>query len=156
MSKLVMVEDKPIKFQIWDTAGQEKYHSLAPMYYRNAAAAILVYDVTKASTFKTLQNWVFELEQRGPKDIALAIVGNKSDLGDMREVEQSTAEQYARDIGGIFKETSAKNNEGIDEVFGMITGILPPAPSRDETTTSLRQSQVVGNRESQNKDKCGC
>ena len=47
MSKMIMVEDTPIKYQIWDTAGQEKYHSLAPMYYRGAAAAIVVYDITR-------------------------------------------------------------------------------------------------------------
>ena len=102
MSKLVVVDEKAIKFQIWDTAGQEKYHSLAPMYYRNAAAAVLVYDITKASTFKTLQNWVYELEQRGPKEIALAIVGNKADLSAQREVEQKTAREYAEEIGGVF------------------------------------------------------
>ena len=54
------------------------------MYYRGAAAAILVYDITRASTFKTLQNWVDELRSKGPKDIALAIAGNKSDLEDSR------------------------------------------------------------------------
>jgi Ras-related protein Rab-22 len=48
MSKMIMVQGKPIKFQIWDTAGQEKYHSLAPMYYRGAAAAIIVYDITRS------------------------------------------------------------------------------------------------------------
>ena len=125
MSKLVVVDEKAIKFQIWDTAGQEKYHSLAPMYYRNAAAAVLVYDITKASTFKTLQNWVYELEQRGPKEIALAIVGNKADLSAQREVEQKTAREYAEEIGGVFLETSAKNNEGIADVFREISRILP-------------------------------
>jgi len=154
MSKLVMVNEKPIKFQIWDTAGQEKFHSLAPMYYRNAAAAILVYDITKASTFKTLQNWVYELEQRGPKDIALAIVGNKSDLTSMREVERSTAEAYAREIGGIFQETSAKNDEGIEDVFGLVSEILPPPQAKEEG--GLRQSSLVGNRESNEKSGCPC
>ena len=54
MSKMIMVDGKPIKFQIWDTAGQEKYHSLAPMYYRGAAAAIVVYDITRAVQFATV------------------------------------------------------------------------------------------------------
>ena len=48
MSKTLVVDDQAIKFQIWDTAGQEKYHSLAPMYYRGASAAIVVYDITRA------------------------------------------------------------------------------------------------------------
>jgi Ras-related protein Rab-22 len=54
------------------------------MYYRGAAAAILVYDITRASTFRTLQTWVEELRSKGPKDIALAIAGNKADLEDSR------------------------------------------------------------------------
>eukprot|EP01040_Poterioochromonas_malhamensis_P013790 gene13790-15207_t len=94
MSKLITVNSKPIKFQIWDTAGQEKYHSLAPMYYRGAAAAILVYDITRMSTFRTLQNWVEELRSKGPKDIALAIAGNKADLEENREVDRKVASAY--------------------------------------------------------------
>jgi hypothetical protein len=84
MSKLIMVDGAPIKYQIWDTAGQEKYHSLAPMYYRGAAAAIIVYDITRASSFQTLKNWVRELQQLGPENIVIAVCGNKSDLEDKR------------------------------------------------------------------------
>ena len=84
MSKVIMVHGKPIKFQIWDTAGQEKYHSLAPMYYRGAAAAIIVYDITRANTFNTLKTWVEELKSKGPKDIIIAIAGNKADLEELR------------------------------------------------------------------------
>lgn len=54
------------------------------MYYRGAAAAIVVYDITRASTFRTLKNWVDELKAKGPKDIAIAIAGNKSDLENQR------------------------------------------------------------------------
>ena len=84
MSKLIMVDAAPIKYQIWDTAGQEKYHSLAPMYYRGAAAAIIVYDITKATSFNTLKNWVRELQQLGPENIVIAVCGNKADLEDKR------------------------------------------------------------------------
>lgn len=66
--------------KIWDTAGQEKYHSLAPMYYRGAGAAIVVYDITKMHSFRTLKEWINELRAQGPQDIAIAIAGNKRDL----------------------------------------------------------------------------
>lgn len=62
MSKMIMVDGKPIKFQIWDTAGQEKYHSLAPMYYRGAAAAIVVYDITRAVQFCKLSRTLIYIE----------------------------------------------------------------------------------------------
>lgn len=74
--------------QIWDTAGQEKYHSLAPMYYRGAGAAIVVYDITKMHSFRTLKEWINELQTQGPQDIAIAIAGNKRDLESQR-VSQS-------------------------------------------------------------------
>ena len=54
------------------------------MYYRGAAAAIVVYDITQANSFKTLKNWVEELKTKGPKDIAIAIAGNKADLEHLR------------------------------------------------------------------------
>ena len=157
MSKLVVVDEKAIKFQIWDTAGQEKYHSLAPMYYRNAAAAVLVYDITKASTFKTLQNWVYELEQRGPKEIALAIVGNKADLSAQREVEQKTAREYAEEIGGVFLEPSAKNNEGIADVFREISRILPAYMPQEGATLRPSLAPPSSNNNSRsNEGGCGC
>ncbi|CAN0352119.1 unnamed protein product [Ascophyllum nodosum] len=82
MSKMIMVDGVPMKFQIWDTAGQEKYHSLAPMYYRGAGAAIVVYDITKMNSSRTLKEWINELQAQGPQDIAIAIAiaGNKRDL----------------------------------------------------------------------------
>jgi Ras-related protein Rab-22 len=84
MSKQIVADGQPIKYQIWDTAGQEKYHSLAPMYYRGAAAAIIVYDITSAQSFQTLKNWVRELQQLGPENIVIAVCGNKSDLEEKR------------------------------------------------------------------------
>merc|ERR1712010_423867 len=84
LTQNVSLNDYTVKFEIWDTAGQEKYHSLAPMYYRGAAAAIVVYDITRKATFQTLKNWVKELRQLGPENIVIAIAGNKCDLEDQR------------------------------------------------------------------------
>ena len=63
-----------------------QYRSLLPMYYRNAAAAIIVYDITNEASFDILQDWIKELNRLGPPDIVLAIAGNKCDLEDKREV----------------------------------------------------------------------
>jgi small GTP-binding protein len=78
MSKMILVDGAPCKCQIWDTAGQEKYHSLAPMYYRGAAAAILVFDITKPASLDKLKAWVRELQTQGPERLALAIAGNRA------------------------------------------------------------------------------
>jgi len=74
------LEDKVIKFEIWDTAGQERFHSLAPMYYRNAAAAVVVYDVTNAPSLDKAKSWVKELQRQSNPNIVIAFVGNKVDL----------------------------------------------------------------------------
>eukprot|EP01036_Dinobryon_divergens_P027419 gene27419-36191_t len=132
MSKMVTVNSKPIKFQIWDTAGQEKYHSLAPMYYRGAAAAIIVYDITRENTFKTLKTWVEELKSKGPKDIIIAIAGNKADLEEMREVDSKQARSYAEDIGAMYLETSAKDDLNVQDIFTSLSHRLP-APVQADT-----------------------
>jgi GTPase SAR1 family protein len=123
----------------------------APMYYRGAAAAIIVYDITRAATFQTLKNWVRELQQLGPENIVIAICGNKNDLEDRRvrcrgavsspvwpclhaalllllllqEVSTSEAKAYAGEIGALFIETSAKANRNVQEMFMEISRRLP-------------------------------
>lgn len=127
MSKMIVVNDTPIKYQIWDTAGQEKYHSLAPMYYRGAAAAIVVYDITRKQSLATLKNWVKELKQLGPDNIVIAIAGNKSDLEEKREVPSAQAKAYADEIGAVFIETSAKEDTNVSDLFINISKQLPTA-----------------------------
>ncbi|KAG9100327.1 hypothetical protein FS749_015627 [Ceratobasidium sp. UAMH 11750] len=74
------LEDRVLRYEIWDTAGQERFHSLAPMYYRNAQAAVVVYDVTKESTLEKAKTWVKELQRQASPNIVIALAGNKVDL----------------------------------------------------------------------------
>ena len=69
-----------LRYEIWDTAGQERFHSLAPMYYRNAQAAVVVYDVTKAASLEKAKSWVKELQRQANPNIVIALAGNKIDL----------------------------------------------------------------------------
>ena len=117
MTKTMMVDNRNFKFQIWDTAGQEKYRALAPMYYRGAAAAIVVYDITRENSFATLRSWVNELCKHGPPNIVLAIAGNKTDLEELREVQYRDAQSYADEVGAILVETSAKTAANIPALF---------------------------------------
>jgi len=74
------LEDRVLRYEIWDTAGQERFHSLAPMYYRNAQAAVVVYDVTKGSSLEKAKSWVKELQRQANPNIVIALAGNKVDL----------------------------------------------------------------------------
>lgn len=110
-----------IKFEIWDTAGQERYKSLAPMYYRNSHAAIVVYDITKTSSLQRAKDWIEELRKNSSNDgIIIALVGNKLDLQDEREIEQSDVEEYATEQNLLSFECSAKSGEGVHDIFDAI------------------------------------
>jgi len=117
------VDGKAVKLEIWDTAGQERFRQLAPMYYKGAAAAVIVYDITKPESFETLIRWVEELKVRAPPNIVIALAGNKCDLENERAVTVDQAEQYLQKIeegGGerpIFLECSAKSGQGVQELF---------------------------------------
>ncbi len=115
--KKLHVDDVKITLQIWDTAGQERFKSMAPMYYRGAVAAILAFDITSEASFNALELWYEELRKEIPGDIALAVACNKADLGAKRSVPMKRAEEYAASIGAKVYKTSAKDNEGIEEMF---------------------------------------
>jgi len=146
MGRMLQFNDKMMKFNIWDTAGQERYHSLAKMYYRDANAAIMVYDITNPESFQGLKRWHSELQEFGPKDIIVAIAGNKEDLVETEMVSQQEAQQYAQSIGAIFKKTSAKTNYGVEQLFKEIaTKICPDietaAPQARRETVSLKKTE---------------
>ncbi|KAJ2142797.1 Vacuolar protein sorting-associated protein 21 [Coemansia sp. RSA 564] len=127
MTQKVRLEDSVLKLDIWDTAGQERFHSLAPMYYRNADAAVVVYDVTRASSLDKAKSWIKELQRHASPNIVIALVGNKLDLVDSeeeadetelgRQVQTETARAYAQEMNLLFIETSAKTGTGVVETF---------------------------------------
>lgn len=83
-----------VKFEIWDTAGQERYKSLAPMYYRNAHCAVVVYDITQASSLEKAKAWIRELQRQADSNIVIALAGNKTDLESRRQVPTEVGSTY--------------------------------------------------------------
>ena len=107
-----------LKFEIWDTAGQERYRALTTMFYKEANAAILVYDITRVDSFEQLQEyWVKQIQESAPENIITVICGNKSDLINQEKVDEEKAREYAKEIGALFCLTSAKNAYGINDLF---------------------------------------
>jgi len=110
------------KIQIWDTAGQAKFRPMAPMYYRNAAAAIICYDVTSAHSYKVMREWLDELHRNVPAgSIVIAIAATKCDLPGAENIEPvvsfSEAKELAQTLGAIYVDTSAKENTGVIDLF---------------------------------------
>ena len=109
---------KTLKFEIWDTAGQERYRSLTKMFYKDANAAVLVYDITRKDSFEELQNyWSQQIKESSPPNIILAIAANKSDLISQEAVEEEKAREFANELGAIFVSTTATTVESINELF---------------------------------------
>merc|ERR1719230_462190 len=125
-----------VKFEIWDTAGPERYHSLAPMYYRGAAAAIVVYDMTSADSFKRAKDWVKELQRQGSPSLVLALVGNKADLVEARATAEEEAKQFASSNGMLYFETSAKTNDNVTELFYAIAHGLPKTAPKNASSNN--------------------
>ena len=124
------------------------------MYYRGAAAAIIVYDITRPNTFNTLKNWVEELKSKGPKDICIAIAGNKADLAHSREVDKAMAVAYADEIKALYIETSAKDDLNVANIFSELTAKLP-SPSPNSNSDIIRATQGLQTPRN-NKSKSSC
>ncbi|EDV56818.1 ras-related protein RABF2a [Drosophila erecta] len=113
----IILDEVKIKLQIWDTAGQERYRAVAPMYYRNANAAILVFDLTQYKTFTEIKSWIQELHRNVQDPMILTLVGNKMDMQTQRAVSREEAFVFATSIGATYFETSTETDQGLEQVF---------------------------------------
>lgn len=116
-SRMIRIEEKDIKLQIWDTAGQESFRSITRSYYRGAAGALLVYDITRRDTFTHLSNWLQDARENGNADMVITLVANKTDLDSRRTVSTEEGQKFARDNNLIFVEASAKNSTNVEQAF---------------------------------------
>lgn len=111
---------KSSRLKIWDTAGQERYRAITNAYYRGAVGALLVYDITKQSTFDNVEKWLKELREHAEPHIVVMLVGNKSDLKNLRAVKQEDASAFAEKHRLAFMETSALESSNVDMAFQTI------------------------------------
>ena len=119
-TKNILINNKKIKIQIWDTAGQERYRSITSAYYKGAKGALIVYDITRKSTFDNIDKWISDLKLNGDTNICIAIIGNKSDLEDKREVSKGDGIKKSEMYKTAFLETSALNGDNIGKAFDEI------------------------------------
>ncbi|OCT74757.1 hypothetical protein XELAEV_18033744mg [Xenopus laevis] len=116
-ARMITIDGKQIKLQIWDTAGQESFRSITRSYYRGAAGALLVYDITRRDTFNHLTTWLEDARQHSNSNMVIMLIANKSDLESRREVKKEEGEAFAREHGLVFMETSAKTASNVEEAF---------------------------------------
>ncbi|XP_062222918.1 ras-related protein Rab-2-A-like [Phragmites australis] len=123
-ARMITIDSKPIKLQIWDTAGQESFRSITRSYYRGAAGALLVYDITRRETFNHLASWLEDARQHANANMTVMLIGNKCDLSHRRAVSYEEGEQFAKEHGLVFMEASAKTAQNVEEAFIKTAGTI--------------------------------
>ena len=123
ISKTIDLKDinQSLKFDIWDTAGQEKYRSMAKLFYKDAKIILFVYDITSLNSFNELRNyWITQVKENCEPNILFGVVANKNDLYNDQQVPKEEGVKLADEIGAIFQMTSAKSGNGINNLFNNI------------------------------------
>ncbi|KAL2513876.1 Ras-related protein RABA2a [Forsythia ovata] len=161
-TRTLQVEGRTVNAQIWDTAGQERYRAITSAYYRGALGALLVYDVTKPTSFENVSRWLKELRDHADSNIVIMLIGNKTDLKHLRAVATEDAQNFAEKEGLSFIETSALEATNVEKAFQTILSeiyriISKKSLSSDEPApTSIKEGKtlVVGPQETNNKKTC--
>ena len=160
--KTINKNGKDYELNIWDTAGQEKFHSVGKHFYKDAYVVCLVYDITNQDSLEQLKTmWYPDVQKYGEKYTILAVVGNKCDLyeGD-NLADENMAKEFAKSIGATFMQTSAKSGEGIEKLFDTLTDrFLSPEfnPKLEEMMKLKENNKVIKqNDEGNEKKKKGC
>lgn len=156
LQKTVNVGRKAVTLSIWDTAGQERFHALGPIYYRDANAALLVYDTTDRESLAKVRDWVKELRKMCGADILIFIAGNKIDMPKERQVSEEEAKEFSASVGAAHFLTSAKLGKGVDAVFTEIAKELASRPALSSAPSRNRIRIVEEQSSLSNKSSSAC
>lgn len=151
-AKTEMFDNRYFRLQIWDTAGQEKYRGMTPMYYHNAHVAMIVYSITNTESFEAVDSWFKSLRNNADPDIIIFLVGNKVDLDNERAVSAELGEKKAKEFGAEFCEVSAKTGFGIADLFSLIPMLYTerkPTPADNEDINNVEITETT-----KEKSKC--
>ena len=166
--KVVKVRGRPVKLQIWDTAGLEMYRSIASAYFRKAAGCIAMYDLTNARSFESLKRWADDVYGAAPS-ARIVVVGNKKDLESGRRVKATTAMDFADLIKADYTETSAMDGRSVELMFDLLAtriydehlavcanGAVGPATEMPEGITLLGTSILGAAKPTGLTGSCSC
>ena len=116
-SKNVAIHDQDVRLILYDTAGQEKFRSLIPMYIREAQIILLIYDISDKDSFDSIPKWMQEVLDVKNSEAVFALIGNKNDLEKERKVTFEEGQKFADENKFIFQEVSAKNGNNFEKLF---------------------------------------
>ena len=162
--KIIQIDNKKVKLQVWDTSGQERYRSITKNFYRNADGVMFVCDVTKEKTFDNIKNWLIDSEQNANNsNFKKILVGNKIDLKAERAINTQQLQNFANKKEMNFYETSAKDGTNVDKIFTELAKLILEDKSDQQIKEEFSQknrSLSVYSKESEEsnnpKKKKGC
>ena len=123
-NKHVLYNNIDYLVQVWDTAGQENFRSVTRAYYKAAAVAMVVYDITNEESFEHIKQWIKDCKDLAPKSVQLVLIGNKIDLEDKRIINYEKGLELAKDNNMLFFETSALNGNGVENAFNKTIEVI--------------------------------
>ena len=163
--KFVSMNNKKIRMDIWDTAGQDRFKNIAKNYFRGAHAVIFVFDVNKKKTTENLKFWMDNANENASEETVKILVGNKIDIEGAREVDL----EYMKALGEKYKlkvfETSAKTGSGVPEIFTYLVenllknpeiGAVIPDAETDNRNNSLALNNNIFKEKNKNAEGCNC
>lgn len=140
------IDGKEVKAQIWDTAGQERFRAVTSAYYRGAVGALVVYDISRRSTFDSVARWLDELKTHSETTVARMLVGNKSDLENIRDVSVEEGKSLAEAEGLFFIETSALDSTNVIKAFEIVIREIYNNISRKVLNSDSYKAELSVNR----------
>ncbi|XP_063699491.1 ras-related protein Rab-14 [Culicoides brevitarsis] len=166
-TRIIEVDKQKIKLQIWDTAGQERFRAVTRSYYRGAAGCILVYDITRRSTYNHLSSWLADTKNLTNPSTVIFLIGNKADLESSREVTYEEARRFADENDLLFMECSAMSGQNVEEAFldtakKIYQSILEGRLDLNSSESGVQHKPMqpgrttLGDDSQQNKDNCSC
>jgi Ras-related protein Rab-11A len=146
------IDGKEVKAQIWDTAGQERFRAVTSAYYRGAVGALIVYDISRRTTFESVERWLEELKTHSDTTVARMLVGNKCDLENIRDVSVEEGKSLAEAEGLFFMETSALDATNVQNAFEIVIKEIYNNVSRKVLNSDSYKAELSVNRVSLVKD----
>ena len=143
-TKLVEINSENVKLQIWDTSGEERYRSMAPLYYRGASVVLLVFDISQESSFKDIGSWLDQLKGHvNLNQTLLVLIGNKVDLDpNLRQVSKEDAMAYAESIKAKYFDSSAVTGVNVEDIFNTVAAFSPQiSPQKGKASKDLQPAE---------------
>ena len=137
--KIMKIKDEEVKIMIYDTAGQERFRSLATNYLKKADGILLVYDISERQSFENIGKWMNNIVEETDKKVPIILVGNKSDLEQRRTVKKEEGVDLAKSYNILFYETNCVKGENIENCFIEITSQILEKKNKKKERKSIKQ-----------------